>query len=409
MVLLFAWKNLWRNKRRTLLAASSIFFAVLLAACMRAMQLGTYEYMVTNSVSLYTGYLQVQGNGYWEDRSFDESFEPSRPLMESLRRNPHITTINPRLETVALISHGTETRIAPVSGISPAEENAMTGLAGRIVKGKYLSDSSKGIMVSEGLADRLNIRIGDSLIVFGQGYQGVTAAAQLEVEGILHFPIPQLNNAMAFLSLPNAQNIFNTYGRVTSVVLMIDDATMMKQIQAGLSAAIDSSLVIKNWEEMTPELVQSIEADNASGILMLGILYVVIGFGVFGTVMMMVIERTREFGLLIALGMRRSRLLTVTTLEAVLVSMIGAVAGMAGSFPIILYFHRNPIHVTGELAKAYLAWGIEPIIPISIHPSIFISQTVVVFLIALATSLYPLFFIRKIHPVSAIQGRGGTQ
>ena len=107
MVLLFAWKNLWRNKRRTLLAASSIFFAVLLAACMRAMQLGSYNYMVSNSVSLYTGYLQVQGNGYWENRSFDESFEPSRALMEMLQRTPHITTINPRLETVALISHGT--------------------------------------------------------------------------------------------------------------------------------------------------------------------------------------------------------------------------------------------------------------------------------------------------------------
>jgi ABC-type lipoprotein release transport system permease subunit len=409
MVFTFAWKNLWRNKRRTLLAASSIFFAVLLALCMRSMQIGTYEYMVSNSVSLYTGYLQIQGRGYWEDRSFDESFELDSALMRNLKHQQDITTITPRLESVALISHGTETRIAPVSGISPESENAMTGLARRIVDGKFLSDTSTGMLVSEGLTERLHVSVGDSLIIFGQGYQGVTAAGQFKIEGILRFPIPQLNNAMVFLSLQEAQYLFNTPGRVTSVVVMIDNANKLNQIQTDLSSMIDSGLVTKNWKEMTPELVQSIEADNAGGILMLGILYVVIGFGVFGTVMMMVIERTREFGLLIALGMKRSRLLIVTTLETLFVSMVGAVAGMIGAFPIILYFHTYPVHVTGDLAKAYLAWGIEPIIPLTLDLSIFMSQTVIVFFIALVTSLYPLFFIRNIQPVSALQGRGGKR
>ena len=409
MALIFAWRNLWRNKRRTLLAASSIFFAVMLALFMRSMQLGSYDYMVDTSVSFYTGYLQIQGKGYWDDRSFDESFEPTDSLYAMLKQNSHVTTINPRLESVALISHGVETRIAPVTGISPASEQAMTGLAKRIVKGKYLTDSSQGIIISEGLAERLRADVGDSLIVFGQGYQGVTAADQLVIEGILHFPIPQLNNAMAFIALPKAQALFNTYDRVTSVVLMIDDANRMKQIQSEISTAIDSSLVVMNWEEMTPELVQAIEADSAGGVLMIAILYVVIGFGVFGTVMMMVIERTREFGLLIALGMKRGQLLLVTTLEALFISMIGAIAGMIGAFPIILYFYHNPVHVTGDMAQAYLAYGLEPIVPVSVEPSIFISQTLVVFIIALITSLYPLFFIRKIHPVSAIQGRGGTR
>jgi ABC-type lipoprotein release transport system permease subunit len=407
--LYFAWKNLWRNKRRTLLAASSIFFAVMLALMMRSLQLGSYDYMVDTSVSFYTGYLQIQGKGYWEDRSFDESFEPSDSLVTEIQHHPHVTTINPRIESVALISHQLETRIVPITGINPAMENKMTGLKKRIIKGNYLTDSSQGIMISEGLAERLLANIGDTLIVFGQGYQGVTAADQLVIEAIIHFPIPQLNNAMAFLALPKAQTLFNTANRLTSIVLMIDDANDMKLIQSELAAKIDSHLVVMNWEQMTPELVQGIEADSASGLIMLGILYAVIGFGVFGTVMMMAIERTREFGLLIALGMKRGRLLLITTIEAIIVSLIGAVAGMIGAFPIILYYSRNPIHVSGDLAKAYLAWGLEPIVPIILEPSIFISQTLVVLFIALITSLYPLFFIRKIHPVSAIQGRGGVR
>ena len=142
---------------------------------------------------------------------------------------------------------------------------------------------------------------------------------------------------------------------------------------------------------------------------MLIILYLVIGFGVFGTVMMMTIERTREFGLLISLGMRRGRLLLVTSLETIMVSMTGALAGMIGAFPIILYFNWNPIQLTGDMAKAMLAWGLEPIMPVSLRFSIFAAQTAVVFCIALVTSLYPLFFIRKIQPVSAVQGRGGVR
>lgn len=405
----FAWKNLWRNKRRTLLAASSIFFAVLLALIMRSLQLGSYDYMVDSSVSFYTGYLQIQGKEFWEDRSFDKSFEPYDSLIAMVKQNQHLTTINPRLESVALISHGIETRIAPVNGINPASEDAMTELSKRIIKGRYLTDSSQGIMISEGLAVRLRVDIGDTLVVFGQGYQGVTAAEQLVIEGILHFPIPQMNNAMTYITLPKAQLLFNTYNRITSIVLMIDDAGTMREIQANISAQIDTNLVVMNWEEMNPELVQSIEADNASGILMISILYIVISFGIFGTVMMMVIERTREFGLLIALGMRRGKLLMITTLESILVSMIGAIAGMIGAYPLLMYFYYHPFHFTGEMAEMYLAWGMEPIVPISLAYSLFIDQTLVVFFIALVASLYPLFFIRKIHPVSAIQGRGGKR
>lgn len=388
---------------------SSIFFAVLLALFMRSLQYGSYDYMVNTSVSLYTGYLQVQGKGYWDDRSFDESFDPSQALMERLKKNPSIETSNPRIESVVLISHDIETRISPITGIDPESENAMTGLKKRIVRGSYLTDTSSGIIISEGIADRMKVTIGDTIAVFGQGYQGVTAADLFPIEGILHFPIPKINNAMAFISLKKAQQLFNAYDRVTSIALMIDDANDLSSIRSDLTDQLESGLVVMTWEEMTPELVQSIEADNAGGILMLIILYVVIGFGIFGTIMMMTIERTREFGLLIALGMKRSKLIFVSTIETILVSMMGAIAGMIGAFPIILYYHFNPIQLSGDLAKAMLAWGLEPIMPVMLDVSIFTAQTAAVFVIALITSIYPLFFLRKIKPVSAMQGRGGVK
>lgn len=407
--LTFAWRNLWRNKKRTLLATSSVLFAVFFATAFRSTQSGQHEYFVQMSVSTYTGYLQIQGKGYWDERSFDYSFEQTDSLTSLLKHTPHITTINPRIESVALASHELETRISPVFGIDPESENEMSGLRKRLVKGSFISDSSRGVMIAEGLAERLNVGVGDSVVLFGQGYQGATAAEQLPIEGILHFPIPKINNAMIYLPLAKAQSLFNAYNRVTSIVLMIDDAEEMNALQSFLTAAIDSNLVVMNWEEMSPEIVQAIQTDVASELIIMFILYTIIGFGVFGTVMMMTIERTREFGLLISLGMKRTRLLLVTTIEALLVSIIGAIAGSVAAFPLLYYLYRNPIHLTGDAAKAMLAYGFEPILPVSIDLPVFLSQTIAVFLITIVVSLYPLLFIRKIQPVSALQGRGGVK
>lgn len=407
--LTFAWRNLWRNKRRTLLATSSVLFAVFFATAFRSTQSGQHDFMIQSSVSMYTGYLQVQGKGYWDERSFDYSFQLTDSLLAMLSQHPHITTINPRIESVALVSHAIETRISPVVGINPKSENEMTGLQKKIVNGTYLTDTSQGILISEGLAERLQVSIGDSIVLYGQGYQGVTAAEQLPIEGILRFPIPKMNNAMVYLSLAKAQLLFNADKRVTGIALMIDKAEQMPEIQEELSATVDSSLVVMSWKEMLPELVQMIQTDVASEIIIMFILYVIIGFGIFGTVMMMAIERTREFGLLISLGMKRARLIAVTTIESLLVSIIGAAAGTVAAIPLVYYFYLNPIPLTGDMEKAMLAYGLEPIIPFSVELSVFTSQTIAVFIIALAASLYPFLFIRKIQPVSALQGRGGVR
>ena len=154
---------------------------------------------------------------------------------------------------------------------------------------------------------------------------------------------------------------------------------------------------------MMPELVQAIEADSAGGILMLLILYIVIGFGIFGTIMMMTTERSREFGVLLSVGMKRWKLISVTTLETLIISMIGAVAGIIAGIPVLWYLHLHPIPLTGELAKAMLAYGMEPALPFSIESGIFFAQAGIVFGLALVCALHPLMVLRKLNPVSALR------
>ena len=398
-----AWRNLWRNKKRTIIAASSVFFAVILALAMRSMQKGTYDFMIDSSVRISTGYIQVHDKGYWDKRSLDESMVLNKNIEMKLSKLPDITLVVPRLETYTLVSRGNATKVSPIIGINPGLERNMLKLREKLVAGKYLSDSSRGILVGEGLAQLIKAGIGDSVVLYGQGFHGITAAAQVPIEGIVRLPIPELNKTMIYTSLSYAQWLYSAPDRITSLSIMIDKPKHLDEVKSEVEKLFGDKYEIMTWKEMSPELVQSIEVDNAGGIIMLAILYIVIGFGIFGTIMMMTAERTKEFGILVAVGMKKTKLIMVTTLETIFISLIGVMAGIIVSYPLLLYLYYNPIRLTGELAQAMLAFGQEPIMPFSIAPGIFIAQFWTVLLIALLSAWYPFRYVQKLDAVEAIR------
>ena len=401
--LLLAWRNLWRNKRRTLIAAASVFFAVLLALVMRSMQEGSYDYMIEASVSMYTGYIQIHRDEYWEKRSIDKSMEVADKTVKEIEAIENVTLVTPRLESFSLISFGNTTKVASIIGIEPEQENRMTKLKSKLIEGKYLTPDSKGILLSEGLAELLKVNIGDSIVLYGQGYHGVTAADRIPIEGIVKFTLPELNKSMTYLSMNYAQWLYSAPDRITTLSVMINHIDNLQEVYEKVDDMFDEKYEVMTWSEMMPELVQGIEIDNAGGIIMLGILYVIIGFGIFGTVMMMTAERTKEFGILISIGLKKGKLAFISFLESIFLAFIGVAAGVLVSIPVLYYFHQNPIELTGQMADMALSYGLDPILPFRFAPNIFVDQFLTVFVIALVSVSYPLFFIRKLKPVEAMR------
>ncbi len=404
MYISLSWRNIWRNKKRTIIVASSVFFAVILAAVMRSAQLGSYSYMIDSSAKLFTGYLQIQGEDYWEKRSLDESIVIDKTTFDKLTEIPYVTHITPRLEAFALISHETTTKVSQVIGIEPILEDKITEVKEKLIKGTYLNNDSRGLLMGSGLAGMLKSDIGDSIVIYGQGYHGQIAAAIVPISGIVKLPFKAMNNAMILLPLPLAQEIFSCEDRITSLPILIDNIHHLEEVEESVNQLLVEGQKSMLWNEMLPDLEQNIEVDNVSGIIMLAILYVVIAFGVFGTVMMMVSERAKEFAILISVGMRRRRLLLVLAIETFMVSFVGVVIGILGSMPIIFYLVHNPINLSGEMAELYDQLSIEPILNFSAQPSIFISQALVVLIIAIVTIIYPLLFVRRLDPAKTIRG-----
>ncbi len=404
--LTLAWRNIWRNRRRSLISIASVVFAVVIAVSMRSMQLGFYARTIDNVVSFETGYLQVHAPGYQEKQTLEQSFGSPDSVAAVVATVPHVTRVAPRLDAFALVSSGAVTDGVRITGIAPGAEAALSGLDKRVAAGRYLAADDPGILLGTDLATHLGLAVGDTVAVLGSGYHGLSAAGRYRVTGLVAFPTPELNARLAYLALPAAQELFGAPDRVTALAVMIDGPRRLDGVRDAVAAALGPRYEVVTWETMMPEMVQYIAMDNASGIIMLLLVYVVVGFGVLGTVLMMTVERTREFGVLVALGMRKRVLAALVWLESMILALLGAVAGMALGAPLLLYLRAHPIHLTGRGAEALARWGFEPILPFSLAPRIFVWQTVTVLAIAAVAVLYPLLRIRRLRVVEAMR-KGG--
>lgn len=292
-----------------------------------------------------------------------------------------------------------------MAGILPDVENRMTDLENRLVEGEYLTEGDEAVLVASGVAEKLGLALGDTLVLISQGYRGVNAAGKYPIRGIAKFGSPDLNKQMVYLPLPAAQYFYGAPGLVTSLALKLGGQEDIKPVVAALRTQLDTSAYeVMDWEELLPDLVQARELDTAGNVIVYFILYMIIAFGIFGTILMMSKEREYEFGVLISIGLQRWQLALSVWIEVILLGVLGAVSGILLSMPIVYYFKVNPIRFGGEMASSLEKFGFEPIFPATFDLQIFLTQALYVFILTAVLALYPIFKIRKLQPVQAMRG-----
>lgn len=394
---------MWRNRNRTGITIAAIFFAVILSVVTSSLQDGVFDNLIKNVVSFYSGYIQVHKTGYWDERILDNTFERSLQVEQQILGNSNVTEIAPRLESFALASSQELTKGCMVIGISPEEENKITALLPKVVEGEYLTKEDRDVLLGQGLASRLNLSLHDTLVLLGQGYHGATAAGKYRIKGIIRFGSPDLNDQALFLSLAAAQELYSADNLLTSYVLGLKNPSLLSSTADRLRSAVGDAYEVMTWEEMMPEVIQHIRTDKGSMYIIQGILYMLICFGIFGTLLMMMVERRYEMGMLVAIGMKKIKLMQLLMMESVLTVLTGCLLGIAASIPIVYYLYRHPIRFKGEMAKVYEEFGFEPIFPTSTDVNIFITQGLIVLVIGLMLSMYPIVKVARLDPVSAMK------
>lgn len=423
-ILIIAWRNIWRNKRRSLITMSAIFMAVLLSVFMRSMQKGSYEMMIQGGIN-QVGYIQVHKNGYWDNQSINNAMILSPELEQKIKEVDNVSEINPKFMNFGLASSGNQTKASLIMGVKPDQEDKYVGLSKKVIWGDYLSENDHGILVAENLAIFLKLAkikkdstinekgeviinkkvelLEDSLVIISSGYQGISAYGLFPIRGIVSLPMPQENNRLIYMSLSEAQYTFSPYvpNLTTAVALDLHNPELLDKTQKELQAKLGDQYEVMSWGEMLTEVVQGIQMDNASGILMLGLLYVIVGFGLLGTIIMITLERRKEMAVMLSIGMQKGKILTMVLVETIILGISGVIVGELISLPFIYYLNLNPIPIEGDIAAMMETYNMEPLIPFSMNPDIFINQGVVVLIISILIAFYPIVKILNLKPVHA--------
>jgi ABC-type lipoprotein release transport system permease subunit len=402
-----AWRNIWRNPRRTLLTVGAITFASVLLVFMLSFQFGSYETMINTAVKISTGHLQVQAEKYQEKKSIRWVIPQPQAVAKVVDQIPQVAAYTFRAQAFALVSSEDRTYGVVVTGIDPQKEASVSRLKKLVRDGTFLAagDNHQAV-VGKLLAKNLRVTIGDELTLLGQGRDGSIAATVVQLKGIFSSGIDEFDRAAMHIPLNTFRDTFSMDQAVHEIVVIGRSLSDVPAIKAQLSAALDGTGGAKkfktlDWQELMPGLRQAIEMDLISGLIFYGLLIIVVAFSILNTFLMAIFERTKEFGVMMAIGTTPRRLTKILLIESITITLIGTLAGICIGIGITYYFQINGIDFSGgsELLSQFGITG-------RMYPKLsFLSVSIGPFMVLLITffaALYPALKVRRLLPVEAM-------
>jgi len=403
--MLIAWRNLWRNKRRTLITVSAITFSVAITLIMIAMNDGSHDKMFENTMNIFTGYIQIHREGFEEDPGLEKSFVLTPEILKAIRQNKNISSYTPRLQTGALAASKTNSTAAFVVGIEPEKEANVTIFDDRIVKGEYLSQDGKlECLIGERMAKNLQLKTGSKMVLLTQGRDGSMGALKFTVRGIFRVGSMDMDRSMVLVNLEDARDLLMASGMVNSIAIKTDSPDEIYNVVSVLKSNLSGKgYEVLGWKELMPELVQFINMDNIKDSIFLGLLMLVVIFGVLSAVFSSVLERTNEFGLMLALGTRPYQVVLLVIMEALCLTLAGLAGGLAIGLGYSIWGVFNPISLPSSSAQIMEHFGMENKIFFAIKPIRMIGSILFILILSLLFSIYPAWRASRLRPDQALR------
>jgi len=407
ITLRMAWRNLWRHKRRTWLTVGAMIFSNLILVFAISLQFGSYQMMIDNTLKAYTGHLQIQHDGYNDEPKMRSSIKGIIPLADSVRQHLNSDHIAARGVAFAMTSSKERSYGLQLIGVEPDFEVNVSSLPGLIKQGKYFSDSNAAeIVIGSVLARNLRVTIGDELTLLGSGHDGSFAAGIVIVAGIFESGTADIDRSMAQLPIGYFQDLFGMEDRGHNIVINGHDLSQVSLLQHDLQNMLRdrNELVVLEWDVLQPGLKQAIQADLASAWFMYGVLIILVAFSVLNTQLMSVLERTREFGVMMALGVKPTRLGALVMTETAVMSGLGLAIG--AFFGLMLTYYLS---IVGFSYPGMEEMAAQFNLPDRMYPSLSVLSIMlgpsIIFIFSLLASIYPavrLFFLQPVIAMRAV-------
>ena len=407
MIVSVAWRNIWRQPTRTWLSLFGMAFISMLLVFVLSFQLGSYDTMKASMLQINDGFGQFQADGYKDDPAMDKFIPDSETLVADIRNVDGITGVTERGNGFGLLANGERTFAAAIMGIDPVNESKVTTLTAKVDIGRKLTaEDTNAIVMGDGLARNLKIGLGDPVTMLGSGADGSVAADVLTVVGIFKSGVPELDRQVAQMPLSRFKETFMMEGASHVVLVRSEELPAVEQAEDKLSAIAEKNGVLYlNWQELRPEVQQMINIDWYSAVMMYATLVVVVVFIILNTLYMSVLERTREFGVLLALGMKPPQIGRMVWMEMIFLSAVGAGIGIVLGVILTGIFQKTGITIDMEgTEEIYAQWGL----PTKFYPEMTFGRVIAgpaaMVLSIVLLGIIPYRRVLGLEPVEAMKG-----
>jgi ABC-type lipoprotein release transport system permease subunit len=405
MLLRLASRNLWRNRRRTLLTLSAMVVSLALLTLSLGVFSGMLVDILASTTEQYHGHLVITEDGYLDDRDMYKNFSTDEQLLRKLETDEVVIGFSQRLRGFGLASHDESSYPVELLGIHPEKEKSVTNLHQQLAEGAYLAgNNGNGAVIGSSLAKKLKVSPGDELVFVTQAADGSIGNDLLIVSGIFRTGHTGHDNSLVLVPQQWLQQVMALDGKIHEIAIAIDDPLRAADYKPALATLLPQGLSITDWGELLPEMREAIASFDVSRLIFVIILYFATGLGILNTIFMSVMERTREFGILMALGLRPGQIKRLVLLESFLLGLIGTLLGLVCGLILSYYMARFGIDLSTWITPITYAGGtMQPRLKAIFEYRNFIEPAYLLVVVSVLAGFFPARRAAKLQPVQAIR------
>jgi len=402
MLLKLAWRNIWRNKRRSTIVVGSIIVGVIAVILMDGLTSGMLYQMLFNQISSSVSHIQIHKEGF-NDNKVVQSFMPDYNKVEDVvKENSSVQSYSKKVVSFGLLSSVSSSSGVFINGIVPSEEEKVTKIKNSIVEGSYLTGNKREIVIGKDLADKLSSKLGDKVVILTNTPDGTISSDVFRIVGIYETFSSAFDKAYIYIPLGNAQQMLDIGDNIHELAIITKDYGQVDKVKEQITSQLSDEYEVLSYKEMLPMLLLQIDLYKQSMFITDVIIGLALIFGIINVMLMAVFERIQEFGVLMSIGMKNSKLFLMIIIEALIIGIFGTVIGII--IGIIIEIPLSFIGIDLSLfAESLKSFGAGAIIYPVLVPENLISVLIIIPFISIVGAIYPAYKAIKLEPVSAIK------
>jgi len=404
-----AWRNLWRHKRRTLITASSIAFGVLLAVTFTGAGDYFHTRMIDAGANMGMGHITIAAQDYNRAPSSQKPIKGSNTLQVLIADLPEVTSVVARIQGQAMFASARKSVGGTFIAIDPSQESANNNLfIGSLIEGAMLSQTAgKGIVMGVDLVRKLKLNLGKKVVYTTTDINGDIVSAVARVSGIFRTGVPEVDGGMALLPIQSVQKVLGyASDEVSLIAISLGDQRLSHALRDKMQGQPEFEHVeVLNWQQTQPDLAGMIAVDKSANRISQLMISLLIAAGILNTMLMSVLERSREFGVMMALGMSPRGLFSLVILESFWLAVVGLIIGIIITIPWYLHMAETGIDLTSAYGDDFSFGGVllDTVFKIRLFKESIIVILIGLFGLALLSGVYPAWRAGRIPPVESLK------